>query len=200
MARRQRLDHGLGSRLDEFEKRMFVLKIEYEKFFSGLDPIEPLKERESLRRVLRELMRENINNTRQKHKLRTLRARWGSMEYYWQRNLYMIERGTHPKMNFRANARERQRRDAEMKAEERRQARKRLSPQQREDAAYQKVYDRYIEARGKCGQSTDLEYDSIRDALKKQIRTIKSRYNCDSVKFRVTIENGKAKVKALPQR
>lgn len=178
---------------------MFVLKIDYEKYFSGLDPIEPLKERESLRRTLRELMREPITNTRQQHRLRTLRARWGSMEYYWQRNLYMIERGTHPKMTFRANVRERQRRDAELKAEERR-ARHRRSPEEREEAAYKQVYDRYLEARGRCGQSTDLEYASIRDALKKQIRTIKSRYNCNTVKFRVTIENGKAKVKALPQR
>ena len=179
---------------------MFVLKIEYEKYFSGLDPIEPVKERDNIRRLLQELMREPVTNTVQAHKLRSLRARWGSMEYYWQRNLYMIERGTHPKMKFRANVKDRQRAEAAANIQQRQAQRPSRSPEEREEAAYQKVYERYLEARTKCGQSTDLEYDAIRDALRKQIRTIKSRYNCNTVKFRVTIEDGKAKVKALPQR
>ena len=59
--------------------------------------------------------------------------------------------------------------------------------------------DKYIEARGKCGQSVDISFDAVRDALKKQVRTIKSTYNCESVKFRVVVEDGKAKVKAVPQ-
>ena len=46
---------------------MFLLKIQYEKYFSGLEKIEPLKEREELRRVVRDLMREFIPNTRQRH-------------------------------------------------------------------------------------------------------------------------------------
>jgi len=201
VARRQKVDRGLEGRLDEFEKRMFILKIEYEKYFSGLEPIEPLKDRDSLRRLLREMTRETVTNTRQKHRLRSLRARWGSMEYYWQRNMYMIERGTHPKLKFRANMRDRNRREAALRAEERRaKARPSRSAADREEAAYQKVFDSYIEARGRCGQSTELQYESVRDVLKKQIRTIKSRYRCESVKFRVTIEDGKAKVKALPQR
>ena len=123
------------------------------------------------------------------------------MEYYWQRNMYMIERGTHPKAKFRANMRDRNRREAALRAEQRKaKARPGRSAADREEAAYQKVFDSYMEARGRCGQSTELQYEAVRDVLKKQIRTIKSRYRCESVKFRVTIEDGKAKVKALPQR
>ena len=43
-----------------------------------------------------------------------------------------------------------------------------------------------------------MSFESVRDVLQKQVRTIKSRYRCDAVKFRVTVEDGKAKVKAVP--
>jgi hypothetical protein len=61
------------------------------------------------------------------------------------------------------------------------------------------VFDAYIQARGQCGQSTDLGFDAVRDTLKNQVRQIKSQFNCESVKFRVAIEDGKAKLKAVPQ-
>ena len=109
MARREKVDRALQSRMEEFERRIFLLKLEYEKYFSGIEQIEPLREREELRRFLRELRQVPVTNTAQRHKVRSLRARWNSMEMYWQRNLVMIERGTHPKMKFRARLAERRR-------------------------------------------------------------------------------------------
>ncbi len=201
MARREKIDRGLAQILDEFEQRLFVLKIDYEKYFSGLERFEPMKERDDLKRLMREITRMQVTATRQKHRVRSLRARFASMELYWTRNLVQIERGTHPKMKFRANLADKRRQalpDApKIEAVE---APKRLTPQEREDLAYKKVFDKYITARRKCGQSDDLAFDSIKDVLKKQVRTIKSRYRCTSVKFRVTVEDGKAKVKAVPMR
>ena len=199
VALREKLDRGLESRLDEFEQRIFVLKVEYEKYFSGIEKVEPLRERDDLRRLLRDLMQQPIRNTRQRHKLATLRARWGSLEYYWQRNLYMIERGTHPKMRFRAGLAERRREQAQERAKAARAA----TPEQRasaEDLAYKELFDNYVTARRQCGQSAELSFDAVKDALQKQVRTIQSRYRCSSVVFRVTIEEGKAKVKAIPKR
>ena len=40
---------------------------------------------------------------------------------------------------------------------------------------------------------------AVREALRKQVRQIKSTYNVDSVKFRIVVEEGRAKVKAVPQ-
>ena len=198
MARRDKVDIALNNRLDEFEQRLFILKVEYDKYFSGIERIEPLRERDDLRRLLRELTTTPVQSTRQKHRLRTLRARFTSMELFWQRNLVMIERGTHPKMKFRADLHERQRK-ATPEGEAAPQPR-RLTQEEREAQAYQAVYNKYLEARKACGQSTDMSFESIRDVLQKQVRTIKSRYQCTSVKFRVTVEDGKAKVKAVPLR
>lgn len=201
MARIEKADRGLSGRLDEVEQKMFLLKIDYEKYFSGLERIEPLRAREELRRTMRDFLDQPMNNSVQRFRYQTLKSRFQSLELYWQRNLVMVERGTHPKMKFRADVKGRAvvPEPTALPAEQVEVLRKRQEAQEREERAYKLVYDRYIDARAKCGQGTDLSFDAVREALRKQVRQIKSTYQCEGVKFRVVVEDGKAKVKALPQ-
>lgn len=202
MARIEKADRGLSGQLDEIEQKIFVLKIDYEKYFSGLERVEPLRDRDALRRQMRDLTDHPMNNSLQRFRYQTLKSRFQSLELYWQRNLVMVERGTHPKMRFRADAKKARVAEPEplpLAAEQIEVLRTRQEAQEREERAYKVVYDRYIDARGKCGQGTDISFDAVRDALRKQVRQIKSTYKCDSVKFRIVVEDGKAKVKALPQ-
>ena len=78
--------------------------------------------------------------------------------------------------------------------------RERFSNRQKEEITYRTVYDKFMQARETCGQSADLSYDAVKDSLQKQVRSIKSQYRVEKVKFRVAIENGKAKMKAIPIR
>lgn len=201
MAKRIKVDRALSTRLDELEQRMFTLKIAYEKYFNGIEKLEPLRERDGVKQMIRELLQENIRSTVQVYRFRQLRARHNILDLYLQRNLVLIERGTHPKMQFRANLKERQQRQMD----ERRRAqmevsRERADKQRREDAAFRQIYDSYMKARKKCGQSTGIEYESVRQTLRTQVRNIKGRYKCNSVSFRVQIEDGKARLKAVPKR
>lgn len=198
MAKIQKKNLRLTNLLDEFERNMFLLKLQYEKYFSGIERIEPVKEREDVRRFVRDLMQEPMTNTMQRHKFTSLRARYNSLELYLTRNLVMIERGTHPKLKFRANLRDQQRKDADLKKEQREARREAFSEKQKQDLAYKAAYDKFIEAREKCGQSTDLSFDALKNTLNNQVRMIKSQFKCERVKFRVSIEGGKAKMKAIP--
>lgn len=225
MAKVQKADRGLGARLDEFEKRLFLLKIQYDKYFSGLEPIEPVRERDELRRIMRDLLQVPINNSRQRFVLQNLRARFSGMELYWVRNLAMMERGTHPKQRYKADQRERQRLEAEeararaamaagpppedgegeeptgahRPVAERAVARPaQPSRQEREDAGYKAVFDKYLEARASCGQSTNLEFAAVREALKKQVDALRAQQSASTVRFRVVVEEGKARIKAVP--
>lgn len=196
MARKVRVDRGYEGRLDEFEQAIFLLKINYDKYFNGLEKIEPAADRERARRQLMELEQDCPNNTGQRHRLLALKARFSSHELFWQRNLVQIERGTHPKFKFRASLKERAApapvpaRDAAAEAAEERA--------KREDRAYQAVFDKYIEARRQCGQGTELSFDAVKQALRAQVESIKAKTGCKSVKFRIAVEEGKAKVKAVP--
>lgn len=209
MARIERMDQGLRGRLDELEQKMFLLKMNYEKYFAGIDRMEPYRDREEIRRTVRELVEQQIKNPTQQFKLQGLKARFQTFELYWTRNLKMMEAGTHPKMRFRADTKVAQAAaiaaaagtpssDPKI-AEQEEVLRERALRMEREERAYKLVYDKYMDARRQCGQSADIGFDAVREALNKQVRLIKSTYNVESVKFRVVVEDGKAKVKAVPQ-
>ena len=74
MAKVQKKNLRLSNLFDEFERKMFLLKLNYEKYFSGIERIEPLKEREDTRRFLRDLMQEPMTNTMQKVDPREFRS------------------------------------------------------------------------------------------------------------------------------
>ena len=198
MAKRTRLDHGLNSKLNEIERSIFMIKVGYEKYFNGIERFEPLKELGDLKRVIRSLYTQPINNTQQRYRFTQLKARLSSLEMYWKRNVSMMERGVHPKQQFRANLRANKVQDASTRHEEAKALQN--MERQQEERRYRSVYDQLIEARKQTGQSTELSYDSIRESLKRQSRVIKSKFKCDDVQFRVDIQDGKPKMKAVPVR
>ncbi len=192
MAKRQKKDRKLGADLDGLERQIQLLKICYEKYFSGVDKIEPAQEREDMRRKVRELDRHRFIALVQRHRYQTLRARFISLDTYIQRNLFMIERGTHPRFKFRAQLAARRGGPPQVSDFEKRRI--------AEERTYKDVYDRYLEARRIAGQHTEVEFDRVRTAIKRQVKVIQSRYKCSSVKFKVQVEDGVARIKAVPQR
>lgn len=199
MAKREKKDMGLNATLDQIERKIFQLKIQYEKYFSGIESLEPVREFDALQKQFRDLMTRRITNTQQRYRLTQLKARFSSLNMYWKRNLILIERGTHPKQKFRASLKERQQREAELmrQLQKEKQAQRR---RQTEGTGYRSVYDQLIEARRKTGQATNISFDSIQSTLQKQEKAIKAQYGCDSVRFKVSIQDGKAKMKAVPVR
>lgn len=202
MARREKVDRVLLSKMANIEQRMNMIKLAYEKYFAGTDPIEPLKDRETLKRDMRDIDRTPMNSTREKYRWRSVKARLSSLENYWQRNLVMIERGTHPKMKFRADAKQRARGDnpensAAARLEAQRQVRAR---EEAKEGQMREVFNEYMKARKQCGQGTEMNYRQVRAALNNQARSIQHKQSCKDVKFKVKVKGGKASITAIPVR
>jgi hypothetical protein len=202
VARREKVDRILLQKMAIIEQRMSMMKLAYEKYFAGTEAIEPLKDRESLKRDMREIDRAQMNSTREKYRWRSVRARMSSLENYWQRNIVMIERGTHPKMKFRADNKERARgvgtgATASDRLEAQRQARARAET---EESNMRGVYDEYMKARKTCGQNTEMNYREVRAALRNQAKSIQHKKSCKDVKFKVKVKGGKASITAIPVR
>lgn len=199
MARLQREDRGLKIRLDELEARLFQLKILYEKYFGGLERLEPSRERDDVRRIVVTLERERMVTTAQRYRFSSLKARFTSIDMYIQRNLVLIERGTHPKFKFRADLSDRAR---GIGAPGQPPAPPPPSPlelqRQKEEEAYQAVHAQYLEARRSCGQGGEVPYADLRQLLSKQQRALKTRFQCENVRFKVVVEDGQARIKAVP--
>lgn len=196
MAKKDKKDLGLNSKLDEIERSIFRIKVAYEKYFNGIERFEPLKELEDLKRLIRDIMTTPIRNTQQRYRFTQLKARLSSLEMYWKRNVSQIERGVHPKQVFRANLKESNSQEAQRRQQEHREQQK--MERQMEERQFRSIFDQLVDARRQTGQSTDISYDSVKSTLQKQSRMIKSKFKCDDVQFRVEIQDGKPKMKAVP--
>lgn len=62
-----------------------------------------------------------------------------------------------------------------------------------------KLYDTYLGARRRCGESTELRYEDMASALRKQVPKLMTKTGAKSVEFKVVIRSGKAVLKALPR-
>ena len=199
MATRRRGDPNVRMRLDELESRLIQLKILYEKYFSGLESLEPSRDRERIKRLVIELTRTPIQNTAQRYRFQSLRSRYTSLDQYLTRNLVMIERGTHPKFKFRADLADR-RRGRGTGGTPQVLTRRSADPQdsETENHALRSVYDQFMDARRSCGQTANVPFEDVRTVLAQEVERVKTEQDCRGVRFRVTVENGKAHVRALP--
>jgi hypothetical protein len=67
------------------------------------------------------------------------------------------------------------------------------------DAHYQEVFQRFIEVRAECGESTDdLTFDRFLVKLGQSRDAVMSKHVCNDVRFAVYVKNGKAALKATP--
>ncbi len=196
MARKGKIDRQLKLELDDLEQKIFLLKIQYDKYFNGIESQEPTRDREGVLRLMREMTKMDITNSVQRYKFKSMQARYTSLEQYLTRNLLLIERGTHPKFKFRADLRDKRRSELDRARKRRRET---VNRQKQEEIGFRDVYQDFMSARKQCGQS-DLEFKKVRKALRAQVEAIKTEYKCSKVKLRVTVVNGKARVKAVPER
>lgn len=185
------------------------LKTAYDQYFAGIERIEPLKEREALKKDLRRLLSVRNNNTAFKFRLQSAQQTLLTYETYWDRIARQIEEGTFKRDKVRAqklaSAAPEQEAGAPAPREEPAApaAAEARAPAPAGAARYpesiRKLHETYLRARAQTGDTRPLSLDMLAETVKKQITTIKQQYGCERVEFKVTIKDGKAVLKAIPK-
>jgi hypothetical protein len=67
------------------------------------------------------------------------------------------------------------------------------------DQRLKQLYDVYMQAKKRTGESSSLTMDALKKQIEKQIPAIKAKHNCQSVDFKVVLKDGKAMLKAVPK-
>ena len=221
--------------LDELDARLAALKVQYDKYFLGMEKLEPAKERAEIQKINLELGGRFIRNTGAKFRRDSLKNKFLSYCRYWDRILKQIEDGTYKGHKIKAELHERER-EARRKRNSGTQATQDPTLEQsQEDATapaaaaapngapaaprpaapganappsgaapkadpIQRIFDQFVTAKKKANESTDgLTPEKMATIIKQQTAALKQKYNCKSVEFRVVVEDGKAKLKAIPK-
>jgi hypothetical protein len=183
----------IAEELRVFDTKLKQLSFQYEQYFLGSRPREPIQLRAEVQKVVSRYSNVGIQNTSLRFKFNNLCARFFTLRRHWDEVLRKIEQGTYERQIFRANLRGRS-----AGSEEPRDGRRGAD---REDPgeSTDDLFDSYVEARSSCGEEVSgLTRERLDQIVASQTLAIQERYGCEEVRFRVVVEKGRAKLKATP--
>lgn len=166
--------------LDRIEADIGELKRQYDLFFQGIRRTEPAEERRILEWMVRRMGQRKIPNSADQFRFTTLQGKFHSLANLWTRMVRDLEEGRLSRDTTGAVIR--------LKPEE-------SSPVDREHL--KTVVEQIRKARTECGMPTGPEEtESLRRTLLERARQIARKSGAGKVEFRVSVEDGKPKVRA----
>ena len=179
--------------LKVLEHKLNGLKLDYERYFLGTRPREPVLLRQEIQKTVTIWANQPIPNAAIRFKFNSINARYQSMKRQWDTVLRQMEAGTYKRDVFRANIRGKE------------------SRERTEDSSQEKVitsvgagkalFDSYRDAAKACGQNLKgLSPEKLQAVVDKQTAALRAKMNCKDVSFRVVVQDGKVKLKAAPIR
>lgn len=186
---------ALADDITSLEKKVHQLKTDYEQYFLGYQKVPPEKARVEVEKQIRLLTAQRITNTALSFRFNTITGKFSSYRTYWDRTLREIEEGRYIRDKFKMKLHESMRQSPVPTQQEAKPSEARPS----EDDSIRKVYDEYVKARQSTNEPLP-KFDAVADLIKKQGPAIKEKYQASSVDFKVVIEDGKAKLKAVPKK
>jgi hypothetical protein len=191
-----------GANIDEdlqvLDAKVKQLRLDYEQYFLGSRPRVPNVLRGEVQKMMSYYANVPIQNTALRFRFNNLRARYFSFRRHWDETVRKIEEGTYERNVFKANLHERER------AERRAKGGAGVAPAAEAPApgpaAPEGLFGEYVAARKRCGLAGGVTPEQFERQLRVQETAIREKTGCQSVRFRVVVEDGKAKLKATPVR
>jgi hypothetical protein len=188
-----------GANIDEdlqvLDAKVKQLRLDYEQYFLGSRPRVPNVLRGEVQKMMSYYANVPIQNTALRFRFNNLRARYFSFRRHWDETVRKIEEGTYERNVFKANLHERER--AERRAKNAPAA---AQAPAAAAAAPEGLFGEYVAARKRCGLSGGVTPEQFERQVRTQESAIREKTGCQSVRFRVVVEDGKAKLKATPIR
>ncbi len=169
--------------LEILSRKLMTLKLAYDQYFLGSRPREPVMLAGEVSKLVITYANQAIKNTAMRFKFTSIVSRYQAFKRQWTDTLRKIDDGSYARHQFKANLHQRPAAPPEPVAR---------APQDRQD-----VYAAFVEARQACGQDVkNLTPKKLDEVLDQQERELRKRYGSGQVRFKVVVENGRAKLTA----
>lgn len=167
--------------LDRIETEIDGVKRQYDLFFQGNRRSEPMEERRNVEWMVRRMGQRRIINTSDQFRFHSLQSRFYSLSNLWARMIRDLEEGRLSRDSAGTLVRQ-------AAAEE--------GPV--DPTHLEQVLDQLKAARKECGlPAGDADIAAIRETLSERAGEIAKKSGAKKVEFRVSVEGGKPKVKAV---
>lgn len=171
----------IGKQLQNLEKQLRELQIRYEKYFSGAEKLEPLKQREDVFRLLRHFANRRIVQTDLRFKYQNLATRYHTYAAQWDRIQRLMDEGKYVRHLSRSA---------------RRGSPDAGKPSGNDDKEVDALYEDLVQAHRSTQAEKRLpKRDQVANFLQKQKAKLKEKYGDREMQFQVVTEEGHPKIK-----
>ena len=177
---------GIDEELRMLEFKLAQLKRDYDQYFLGNRPREPVQLRSEVNKAVVELTNTAIKNTASRFKFSSICSRYQAFRRQWDENLRKIEAGTYERHRFKAKLHEHDPAPA-------------APPEPGRTASPSSdLFESYVEARRACGENVKgLTREKLEGVIEQQRSALREKFGAGAeFRFRVQIEDGKARLKA----
>jgi hypothetical protein len=175
--------------LESLEKRVDDLRNQYEQYFLGSRKRPPEQERTTVTFIIRRLSNQNAPNTRMRFRFQQLTSKFNSYNQYWNRTLQQIESGTYFRDRFKQQLHGGEEGEAPPPPPSRQKG-------PVSESHIDEVYKEFVAARKQLNQAGGVSREKLAENIKKQAAALQEKYKGKQIKFKVVVEEGKAKLKA----
>jgi hypothetical protein len=194
----------LAEDLDTIERSIRRLQIDWDKFFGGLERKPPYDVRIKLEALLRLYAHTEIRNSTERFRYQSLTARYSILSELWNKRLRAKEEGrTFGVHGLKAEVLPPPP-PPEPVAEVPRQAPParvqeteiRVKNPERDTAAVQALYQRFLAERKRTGETAGVKYESFQKLIGQQTQRLLAEKGGQAVDFRLETKDGRVSLKA----
>jgi hypothetical protein len=190
--------------LDSLERRVEDLRNQFEQYFLGSRRTAPLQDRTTVQYAIRKLSNYTIPNLRLRFRYQQLVGKFNSYNSYWNRTLTQIEEGRYSRDRFKMKLHSGEldgppdaaKAGAKAEGKAKGPAAKSADAGLPDDHIDQ-IHRDFVAAKKQLNQDAGISREKIAETLKKQLPELQKRYQGKDIRFKVVIEDGKAKLKAI---
>ena len=176
--------------LTRLEDDIRKLRVEFDIFFNGAAKRPPYDTKMRVETLLKRLGDDRTLTFAQRYRYNSLAARYNAFRDLWRRTMQGREEGRDPVSAARAHVKREQPTS--------------VAPvsfvcldAHREVGLVRELYDSFVDAKQKCGESTDgLSFPQFHRLIASKSDGLKERHGCERVRFSVAVENGHVSFKA----
>lgn len=167
------------------------LKVQYDMFFAGSIPKQPLELRAEIERLIKRYSNASIRKYSARFHFNSLVSRFNSLSELWAKTIRTLEEGERPAPAVADRAG----RDEQLVA------RCTVADPVQEREHLKVLHARLLEARKKAGETDGkLSFESFLRGISSQAGKLREKSGCDKVELRVIVKDRKVVVKARPGR
>jgi hypothetical protein len=185
--------------LEQIEKSIKLLQIEWEKFFGGVEKKPPTDLKARVEALIRNHANTEIRNNTERFRYQNLTARYNTFNEMWGKRLRALEEGrimgVHGPHASKAPPPAPAGR-AERAARPATPGEVRIQDPERDSEAVRSLFDRFIEERQKTGESGAVKFEGFRKLIAQQASRILTEKGGQAVSFRLETRDGKVSLKA----